>query len=448
MKIQLTKKQTEAIELLEDDKTNEILFGGGAGSAKSFLGCLWLLTNCIKYNGSRWLMGRAVLKSLKESTLLTFFDVAKLCELKSGVHFVYNGTSNKITFYNGSEIYLKDLFSYPSDPEFDSLGSTEYTGAFIDECSQVTGKAKNVVMSRLRYKLTEFNLIPKLLLCSNPAKTFIYYEFYLPFRNNSLLPYRRFVQALVTDNPFISPFYIENLHKLDKNSKERLLYGNWEYDDDPSRMINWDSILDLTSNAVDDGKKYITVDVARFGRDRSIIFVWNGLKVIDYYKIAKNTTKELREKVEEVRLKHKVQLSCVIYDEDGVGGGCVDEHKGVKGFVGNSSPILSKRDKLKQTPNTKNYSNLRSQCYDLLAEYINTGKIGISANLFNSDDLNELNEELEQIKRKDVDKDGKFSVIGKDVIKEKLGRSPDWADTLMMRMRFELDTGGLVYDFI
>ena len=66
---------------------------------------------------------------------------------------------------------------------------------------------------------------------------------------------------------------------------------------------------------------------------------------------------------------------------------------------------------------------------------IHAGKIGMSLN----DDLKEgLIEELEQIKRKNSDKDGKLEIIGKDEIKENLGRSPDLADCLMMRMYFEL----------
>ena len=97
-------------------------------------------------------MGRAILKSLKESTLLTFFQVCKEFGLKPNVDYRYNAMEGTIKFWNDSSVYLKDLFAYPSDPEFDSLGSTEYTGAFIDEASQITAKAKNIVMSRIRYK--------------------------------------------------------------------------------------------------------------------------------------------------------------------------------------------------------------------------------------------------------------------------------------------------------
>ena len=68
-------RQEQALEILNDNIHTEIFYGGGAGGGKSYLGCAWLILNCIDYPGTRWLMGRAILKSLKESTLLTFFHL-------------------------------------------------------------------------------------------------------------------------------------------------------------------------------------------------------------------------------------------------------------------------------------------------------------------------------------------------------------------------------------
>ena len=116
---------------MNDNTTEEILYGGGAYGGKSWFGSFWLITNCLRYEGSRWFMGREHLTDLKKSTLLSFFDVCKTLGLKKDEHYIYNDHKNKITFINESEVYLKDLFAYPSDPEFDSLGSTEYSGAFI-----------------------------------------------------------------------------------------------------------------------------------------------------------------------------------------------------------------------------------------------------------------------------------------------------------------------------
>ena len=49
-----------------------------------------------------------------------------------------------------------------------------------------------------------------------------------------------------------------------------------------------------------------------------------------------------------------------------------------------------------------------------------------------------LNEELALIRMKYMDKDVKSAVEGKETIKTMLGRSPDFADTIMMRSYFSL----------
>jgi hypothetical protein len=49
-------------------------------------------------------------------------------------------------------------------------------------------------------------------------------------------------------------------------------------------------------------------------------------------------------------------------------------------------------------------------------------------------------EELEQVRAKDMDKDNKLQIIPKDTIKAILGRSPDYADALAMRMYYEVDS--------
>lgn len=418
-------KQDLAWNYLMNTTTTEVLFGGGAGGGKSHLGCFWLIYCCLSYPKSRWLMGRSVLKSLKESTLNTFFDTAILCNLKVGSDFKYNGNGNVINFTNGSQIVLKDLYLYPSDPNFDNLGSTEFTGAFIDECNQISDKAKNVVTSRIRYKLDEFKIIPKVLMTCNPSKNWVYHEFYKPSKENTLPPYRAFVQALVQDNPKISKHYIENLKKLDEINRQRLLYGNWEYDDDPTRMIEYDKILDLWTNSfiTREGKMYITADIARYGIDKTVICIWDGLNLIKIKVILRSDLVEVQNAILELQNTYHIPNSNTIVDSDGLGAGVKDNLRCL-GFTANSRPF------------NLNYKNLKAECYYELAKLINESKIYIK----DEQNKTEIIQELEQIKTRNQDKDGKLEIMGKDEIKQSLGRSPDFSDSIMLRMYFEVNT--------
>lgn len=433
-----THKQMQALAVLADDTTSELVFGGAAGGGKSYLGCAWCVLNAYQYPGSRGLLGRAILKQLKQSTLLTLFQVCQDFGLVKGVDYIYKEQDGLVLFPQyGSTIYLKDLFAYPSDPEFDSLGSTEYTYAFIDEASQIKVKAKNVVRSRLRFKLNEFQIIPKLLMTCNPSKNFLYTEFYKPSVDKTIDPTKAFIASKVQHNPYLPASYIESMKTLDKTSQERLLYGNWEYDDDPAALMDYDSIIDIFTNQIytpekdsmgklkpDTRQRYISCDVARFGKDKTVIAVWYGLECVELRSYAKTSTTTVAGKLKEAMQKHKISASHVIIDEDGIGGGVKDQLYGAKGFIANTRPF---RD--------ENYQNLKAQCYYKLASLVNSGEIAVRTDNLEHRQL--LIEELEQVKAKDIDKDGKQAIQPKQAVSELLGRSPDFSDTLMMRMYFE-----------
>lgn len=429
---ELSIKQEHALYYLKDSVTEEVLYGGAAGGGKSALGCLWLMEMCQKFPGSRWLMGRAHLKTLRETTLNTFFELATVAKLTN--QFKYNAQDYLINWHNGSQIILKDLFFYPGDQNFDRLGSLEITGAFIDECNQVTYLGWQIVKSRIRYKLTELGLTPKMLGSCNPAKNWTYKEFYSPAKNKTLKPYRRFVQALPTDNPYLHPSYLQSLLRLDKNSRERLYNGNWEYDDDPATLIDLDSITAyFNANHIKaEGQKYMTIDVARKGKDKTVFRIWHGWLCIKRYHIDKSGLDVVVAKAKELQKDNGIPITNIIADEDGVGGGVVDFLK-CKGFINNSKPIEIKDGHDYVVPN---FDNLKSQCSIKMAEKISKKEVG---EICDNSVVRELTaEEMEQVKLKDIDKDGKQGIIPKEKVKEMLDRSPDEWDSIMMRYWFAL----------
>jgi phage terminase large subunit len=115
-----------------------------------------------------------------------------------------------------------------------------------------------------------------------------------------------------------------------------------------------------------------------------------------------------------------VPRSRIIVDEDGLGGGVKDILK-CKGFIANSRP---QKD--------ENYTNLKTQCYYRLAQKINARLISINCQ---DDKVKQLIiEELEQVKSYKPDDDKKVRILPKDNIKQLIGRSPDFADAMAMRM--------------
>lgn len=228
-----SSKQKEALKYLESKHyrhVSEVFFGGSAGGGKTYIGCHWQIARRLQYPGTRGLIGRSKLKNLKLTTLKTFFDVwREYYEGKQPVEIRLNSQDNIIYFSNGSEIFLKDLFLYPSDPDFASLGSMEITDAFYDEVTEITEKAYTIANSRIRYKLVDGR--PKSLSAGNPSNNWVKYRFVLDENNNpiELEPHQRYISATVEDNPdeVFRAVYREQLEKLPYMDRQRLLYGDW-----------------------------------------------------------------------------------------------------------------------------------------------------------------------------------------------------------------------------
>ena len=163
--IKPTAKQHQAWEILRDDHTTVLAFGGGAGGAKTWLGCEWELTSCFFYPGTKWFIGRNELKRLRESTLQTWHKVMKHHKIKPDSLYKYNGQDNFFQFHNGSRIDCLELKYMPSDPLYERFGSLEFTGGWIEEGSEVEPMAVEILKTRIgRHLNTKYDLLRKMLI--------------------------------------------------------------------------------------------------------------------------------------------------------------------------------------------------------------------------------------------------------------------------------------------
>jgi len=412
-----TKKQQLAISYLTDDTTEFIGYGGAAGGGKTILGCYWLMQMGYYAYGTKYFIGRDSLKDTRESVLHTWSFLANSIKFTD---FHYG--DNHIFFNNGSEIEFLDLSFYPQkDPLYERFGSKEYTAGWIEEAGGVHNMAFEVLKSRIgRWRNEEYNIKKKILCTFNPKKNWIDTTFYRPFVKNQEEANTKFIYALPIDNPHLPKDYLATLSLIkDKATRERLLNGNFDYDDDPNTLIDYDTILNMFSNIhIKPGIKYIIADIARYGSDRAILTVWNDLILIDYLTFDISSTVVLQNAITALRMKHEVSLSNVLVDEDGIGGGIVDNLR-CKGFLNNGKPV------------NPNYQNLKSECGYKLAE--NANRIYIKCELPDKE-IDMIKQELAMLKTYDADKDGKLRILPKEKIKENIGRSPDWLDCFIMRM--------------
>jgi len=381
---------------------------------------MWVFISCLQYPGVRYLIGRSRLNNLKKTTLKTFVDI---CRDNNYKDYNFNSQTNTITFGNQSEVILMDLYPYPNDANYDRLGSLEITGAFVDELSEVSYTGFQVLNSRIRYKLNEYNLTPKLLCASNPCLGWSKNYFYTPYIENRLPEYVKFVPARSTDNIYLPKEYILNLEKtLDQSLKERLLYGNWNFDDDVYNLFEYEKLQQSFYNEffenTDDGI-YLTVDVGDLGKDKTVIALWKGWNCISMFKLEKKETTEVVAEINRIRILYKVPIRNIIVDAVGVGAGVASLLKGCVRYAGSERPL-----------NGEKFRNIKSQLMYKFADKIN--KLEVSFNFAYDDTI--IQEAL--LYKKEFREDVAF-ITGKDNIKLKLGRSPDTIDSLYLRAYWE-----------
>lgn len=455
--IQANHKQRQAINAWLDDVVDDVVYGGAAGGGKSFLAGLALTMTALQYPGAKLFLGRKELKTLMLTSYITLTQkVFPVFDLKHERDWKLDGKYNVIHFTNGSTINLLDLAYTPADPLYDRFGSHEYTRGWIEEASEVDFKAYDVLKSRVgrhnSFKLEgkEVTVKSKLGLSLNPSQEWPYRLFYNVWKkagkpNTPLISVSAmvdgvkidrtfiFIQALYKDNPYTAGEYMKNLATInDPVLKQRLMDGDWEYASAQDTLFPAQVVTDMFTNKLPYSNDwYLVVDIART-TDKIVRTVYRGW---DAVQIRYKTNVPITETVDDVRTDadlYGIPREHILYDADGVGLVFGDLLAGAIAFHGGSAPF----GRIGEKDIKENYENLKSQCAYHLAEMAR--KRGVSVSEPNLEIRELLAQELSQIKRRDVDKDGKLKITKKEDMIAALGRSPDIADTLIMRSYFDV----------
>lgn len=414
----------------------EILYGGAKGGGKSFLGCLFTGTMCMFYPGVSYFVARKNLTDLRKHTIPSFFEAFKIQGITPD-QYKFNGQDNIFNFANGSRILLISTEYQPGDPLYERFGSMQNTGGWIEEGGEHSEDAyNNLKISIGRCKNLEYNLPFKLLITANPKKGWMSENF---IKNRS--KDKRFIPSFAKDNIFLPPEYIKTLNGLtDKVARQRLLMGNWDYDDDDNSLLSYEKISDCFTNSfVDSGEMFISSDIA-ITNDKFVVIVWSGMRIKEIVAI-NNASKPvetmvnnvltrvvdytpLKNEYDRLTVKWKVPRSNICYDADGIG-------KDVKDFLRGSVGLHTGQKSI-----YPEYFNLRSELLYKLAEIINGNRLFFDC--YVEPKLKEtIISELGLIKTH-AEIGEKLRIIPKSDMKDIIKRSPDLLDALAYRMLFKI----------
>jgi len=248
------------------------------------------------------------------------------------------------------------------------------------------------------------------------------------------------------DNPFLP---VEEMTK----AKAELDYETYkqeilaEYIDNAGALFKYDSLVDVFSNTITKtGGKYLIVDIADDGTDKTIFSFWDGLEEYKREEYARLNTESIIQKIREYAAQEQIPYSHIAVDAIGVGAGVASSSflDGIIGYKSSYAPIKTDQDIIRlpnvgvlsspMNPLVSDYKNLRSQCVFNLADLVNNHAI---ASRLTGDFKEKILEELAVYQ--DVSTgDGKRMATMKDDVTAAIGHSPDHSDCFIMRMYFHV----------
>lgn len=218
-----------------------------------------------------------------------------------------------------------------------------------------------------------------------------------------------------------------------------------EYVDNAGALFKYDALIDVFTNTVTkENAKYLIIDIADDGTDKTIFSFWEGLEEYKREEFERLNTESIISKTREYQQAERIPMSQTLVDGIGVGAGVASSSMldGIINYKSSYAPIKTDLDIVKLpnvsylktpvVPYTSDYKNLRSQCLFTLADHVNNHKI---ASRVTGRQKEVIIEELATYQDASSG-DGKRMATQKEDVKAVIGRSPDNSDTWIMRMYF------------
>lgn len=446
MAVRITKKQREVVLTIRNGKHREIVYGGAMGSGKSYMIGMIASSLARQHSGIAIGVFRKNRSTIERTTLESFNEYLANSGAVEGRDYIFNASKLMFTFPHEGQQPSKITFMEldgTKDRNYNKVRSLNLTCAFIDECNEIEHAAWLAILARVGRKNIDGagRKIPAFLMGTcNPDVNWVKDEFYTPYQKGELAESRKFIPALPKDNDFLDPEYYATLLTMPEHFKQLYLYGNWDYSDDDNSLfkhmhLDRGTIDDLRTlydddKIIDPSKRYIGIDVAREGKDKTVFALMDNGQLTDIYVpniIVNDKAPILMQIADEIMIyaeKNQVGYTNVAVDAVGVGGGVVDACRAKEFYVQEYKAGSNKTVRLDMNGRPQ-FDNIRSQSFWDISDSLQKGEFTIYKGV---DYYAELKKDLVVHTYEITDKITK--VESKGSMKKRLGSSPDFADAL------------------
>jgi hypothetical protein len=226
--IELTAKQTEAMQAVESERFDFILYGGAIRGGKTVWGLSALLVLCQIYPKSRWCIIREDLEKIRTTTIPSFTKLEPSGKLRQSPY--------EYVHPNGSVILFKSE-NYALDKDLDWMKGLEVNGILFEEINECQKQTFFKAFERSgTWILTGAKYQPKpiVLATCNPTYGWVKELIYDRWKIGSLPVRWKYIPAKITDNVDkdgklnLPQAYIDNLSNLPIFEYMVFVEGNWD----------------------------------------------------------------------------------------------------------------------------------------------------------------------------------------------------------------------------
>lgn len=393
----------------------EIGIGGAVGGGKSRYLCNKAFVDACRYPGLRSFLGRKIAQHFKMTTLQTWYEVIPseaYDENKQEQSFkIRNGKYESTIFYGGLD----------SREALSKFTSGEYGRIYIDQAEELEESDFLTLLQRLRQRLPngKFPDFFQATFSANPKQCAFRERFIISPKSGI----QKFIQMLPAGNEFLAPGYLDRLKELYKNRPElyqAYVLGSWDILEGTNVVIKWswaDQCTRIKETRRYHNKCGVSCDSARFGDDETVIYGWMGTRQID---------KDVFGKKDEdfVAARCLAMLRKIGGNWVAIGGGANGQAviTQLSKLCDNDVTIIEVNEASKADDPLKFY-NKRAEMYWEAGEMMADNAVGLLDDKVN---IGQLSAHTYTYSK------GRILLDEKDKVKERIGRSPDFADATVI----------------
>lgn len=425
-------KQAAFIEAVFSGEYNYLAFGGAIRGGKTFGGIATIAILAKVFPGSRWAIVRTDLPTLRRNTYPAYIKFKEqhapdfLGDFHQGTWIAKCPNGSEIIFFSeGLE----------GDPDLNRWKGLEVNGFLLEEANELAEKSFYKAMERAgswmipktKKNPNPVQPPPLILLTFNPAMNWVYKLFYKPWMSGTLKAPYFFQPSYISDNPGIDQGFKDSIKNLPEAEYKRFVMGQWEVEEDPHQLISVQWIWNCKNVEPVFGANRLGVDVARYGDDNTCVALMSGNAFIKGKQYEKRSTTWTAKTVTiwANDSEWPVFQENITVDSVGLGAGTADKlvelgYTRLREFVAGKAKGFPRRKSFFQ------FANLRSQAWWEFREKLRLGLVSLPDD-FPEDAIADL-----CAPHYEITQDRVIKLEPKEATKERIGRSPDWGDAIVM----------------